>query len=67
MGGMRASLLAATALAALSVASAARADRQQDPGLKDVIAAGREARREAEDAVTPDGATGVPAAPRARA
>lgn len=39
MGGMRATLLAATALAALSVACIARADRQQDPGLKDVIAA----------------------------
>jgi glycosyltransferase 2 family protein len=35
--------------------------------FKDVIAAGREARREGEDAVTPDGATGAPAAPRARA
>jgi uncharacterized membrane protein YbhN (UPF0104 family) len=35
--------------------------------FKDVIAAGREARREAEDAATPDAATGAPAAPRARA
>jgi len=38
MGGTRATLLAAL-LAALLIAPAARADRQQDPGLKDVIAA----------------------------
>jgi soluble lytic murein transglycosylase-like protein len=39
MGGMRTSLLAAAAFAALALATAARADRQQDPGLKDVISA----------------------------
>jgi len=38
MGGTRVTLLAAL-LAALLIAPAARADRQQDPGLRDVIAA----------------------------
>jgi hypothetical protein len=38
MGGTRATLLAAL-LAALLIAPVAHADRQQDPGLKDVIAA----------------------------
>ena len=37
--GMRASQLAALALASLAAAGAARADRQQDPGLREVIAA----------------------------
>ena len=37
--GMRASQLAALALASLAAAGVARADRQQDPGLRDVIAA----------------------------